>query len=127
MSSYTIGYDEGYKCPYCNIFFNDIAMLKNNSWKCPDCKKYIHIAAPNLQSGYTLIRKLVTELKPYDSVHLPGSQDTYNVIAVDCKGKDKVYVALKGYGRLTFNHTDFVSVIDGGYYNYHWENNSSKL
>ncbi len=123
MSSYTIGYDKGYQCPCCNTFFNDVDPLIENSWKCPYCKEYISIAAPDLGHGHTLIRKSVTELVEGDLVHIPGYEDIYPIIAIEYQGTDKICVAFKGYCRVTYKVTDFVSVINGGYYEYHWKDN----
>lgn len=122
MTSYTIGYDKDYKCPCCNKFFNDVDFLIENSWKCPDCKEYIFIAAPDLGHGHTLIRKPVRELEQYDIVHLPGSEEIYEVIAIEYKSNGDVRVALKNYGSVTLNPTDFISVINGGYYENSWKN-----
>lgn len=121
MSTYTLYYDEKYKCPYCNKIFDDFDTLIDNSWKCPNCKEYIHIAAPNLGCGHTLIRKSVSELKKYDSVHLQGGDDFHDVIAIKKDNTTKIRVALKNYGQLTFDATDFVSVVIGGYYEKNWE------
>ena len=122
---YSIGYDKGYWCPCCNKFFNDVDFLIENSWKCPDCKKYIYIAAPDLGHGYTLTRIPIRELKQNDIVHLRGDEDIYPVIAIDYKSNGEVRVALKNYGSVTFKPTDFISVIMGGYYKDDWKDNSS--
>lgn len=124
MSTFTYGYDKQYKCSACNEFYEDIEILAANSWKCPECGEYIRIAAPDLNTGHTLIRKSVTELKPNDLVHMLGAEDTYAVITTEKSGKNQVSVALKGFGKKRFNTTDFVNVVDGGYYEEHWKNNS---
>ena len=118
MRSYTIGYDDKYKCPYCEKYFTDTKMLVNHSWRCPDCGNYIHIAAPELKDGHVLIRKRVTELSQYDSEVVSG-QYIHDVINVTTQ-KNKIRVALKGFGPQTYDCTDFVSVIDGGYYASAW-------
>lgn len=118
MSSYTFGYDYKYKCPYCEKFFTNTEMLVKHSWRCSECGSYIHIAAPELKDGHVLIRKRVTELRPYDSVVVSG-QYIHDVINVTTQ-KNKIRVALKGFGVETYSPTDFVSVIDGGYYASSW-------
>ena len=121
MSSYTIAYDEKYQCANCNNVYDDITTLNANSWRCPVCNGNILIAAPQLGSGHTLIRKSVLELEEYDLVHLPGSEDIYAVIAIIINKKTQVRVALRNFGTKIFNLTDFVSVVIGGYYEYHWK------
>lgn len=118
MSSYTTGYDEKYKCPYCEKFFTDVDLLIKHSWKCPYCGEYIHIAAPELENGHVLIRKPVSELRSYDSVVVDGHY-AYDVIDAVTQ-KNKVRVALKEFGVKIYSITDFVSVIDGGYYEDAW-------
>lgn len=120
MSTCTLGYDKKYKCPYCKKFFDDRTILEKNSWKCPKCNHYIQIAAPSLNSGYTLIRKPVKELKEGDSVHVYGSREFYDVITVT-KNKKGYKVALKNYGQMPYNASDFVNVVIGGYYENSWE------
>ena len=114
MSGYTIAYDEKYQCVNCDKVYNDITTLNANSWRCPTCNENILISAPRLGYGHTLIRKSVLELKKYDLVHLPGSEDICEVIAITTNEKNQVRVALKKFGTRTFNNADFVSVVIGG-------------
>lgn len=120
MGTYTLGFDKKYKCVYCDKSFNDVDSLIENNWRCPICNEHIYISAPRLNSGHTLIRKQVSELEKYDIVHLPGNQDTYNVIAITPTNDNRVRVSLKNFGNMTYNTTDFVSVVEGGYYESDW-------
>ena len=121
MSAYTLGYDKNYKCFHCEQFYEDVEELNKNSWKCPKCGNHIRIAAPELGSGHTMIRKKVKELKELDLVHIVGCSDSYSVIKLEKKRNQKVAVALKNYGKPEFSANDFVSVIDGGYYEDAWK------
>ena len=114
MSAYTIAYDEKYQCANCNEVYDDITTLNANSWRCPACNGNILISAPRLGYGHTLIRKSILELEEYDLVHLPGSEDIYEVIAITTNKKNQVRVALRKFGTRIFNTTDFVSVVIGG-------------
>lgn len=96
-------------------------MASSASWKSPDCGEYIRIAAPDLNTGHTLIRKLVTELRIIDSVHMLGSENTYTTIDIKKIGNNKVRVALKDFGCHEFHTTDYVSVVDGGYFEEQWK------
>ena len=121
MSTYTIGYDKKYKCSFCEILYNDVNELIESSWRCPKCDNYIHIASPDMGTGYTMIRKRVKELRKLDSVHMLGGSECYDVIALEKKDSQKIAVALRKFGKIVFNENDYVSVIDGGYYEDTWK------
>lgn len=122
MSTFTYGYDEQYKCSTCNKFY-DSEILEDNFWKCPECGEYIHIAAPRLGDGHTMVRKVASELKIGEFIHLPGIKGIYEIIDINnSKGEKDLCVALKKYGCRFFNNNDFVSVVLGGYFEEHWKN-----
>lgn len=120
MSTYTTGFDKKYKCSKCNKFYGKGDILEIKEWKCPECGEYLHIAAPELGTGRTLVRKRACELNIYDQIHLPGYEYIYEVLNIT-KKKGKIDLALKGYGKLSLGSDEFVSIIVGGYYAKSWE------
>lgn len=122
MNCFSYYTDEKYKCSHCNKKFtrDDTDVLNSSFWKCPICGDFIQIAAPSLGSGYTLIRKPVSELKRYDSIFFIGYSEPFDVLEVR-PVSGKILVALKNYGTKKYDPSDIVSVIIGGYYENGWE------
>lgn len=112
MSTFTICYDKKYKCPTCDrLFAYEECCL--HEWKCPYCKTYILIAAPDLEEGYTIIRKSAIELKESDIVLLSGSTKLYTILGAKRKNNEEVYVFIEQYKRIILRNNDYLNVIIG--------------
>ena len=121
MSTYTTGYDEKYKCSDCNTIYLNDEQIDRRTWRCPKCNGDLYIAAPHLASGHTLKRIIVTELRKFDSVHIPHTNELYQVIAIDNLRDGRIRVAYKNYGQKFYDENDFITIVMGGYYSDRWE------
>lgn len=120
--SYSLGYDEGYKCVFCDKMYELDELNENSgsSWKCPVCGKYIRIAAPQLCSGHIKIRKKAKELREFESINLAGANEFYTVLGITELVDGKLRIGLKNYGSIKVEKDEFVDVIDGAYVEKIW-------
>lgn len=117
--SYSMGYDEGYKCFSCDAkITSDIAI--SSGWKCPNCGDYIWIAAPQLGGGHVKNRKRACEINRLDSVNMAGTEEIYQVLGTTKLKNGKISIGLKNYGSLKVDEDDFLDVIMGAYYDSSW-------
>lgn len=118
--SYSIGYDEGYQCTFCDKMYgkDDVS---SSGWKCPICGEYILIAAPQLGIGHVKVRKKAKEVRTMESINLAGVNDFYTVLGVTELANGKLSIGLKGYGTIKVKKDEFVDVIVGAYYKENWE------
>lgn len=119
--SYSLGYDEGYKCLICDKVY-ELDDVSNSGWKCPVCGEYIRIAAPQLRSGHIKIRKKAKEVRAVESINLAGTNDIYRVLGITELANGKRRIGLKNYGSIIVKNDEFVDVIDGAYYEESWNN-----
>ena len=125
---YLIFEDEKYKCPYCDKFYYDRTELIENKWKCIHCNMGIHISVQNLGTGYIMERKLPFEVKRYDSIHLPGLHDIFEVYGVEYNDKkNKINIKIKNIGSRDFQVTDFVNVVVGRYHEKDWKDYGTEI
>lgn len=116
--SYSIGYDEGYKCVFCDKIYelDDVSSF----WKCPVCGEYIRIAAPQLCSGHIKVRKKAREVKKLDLINLSGVDEIYSVLGITELMNGKLSIGLKNYGSIKVEKDEFVDVIEGAYCEESW-------
>ena len=118
--SYSIGYDEGYKCTLCDKMY-DFDDVYSSGWKCPVCGEYVFIAAPQLCSGHVKIRKKAKEVRKMESINLAGSNDFYEVLGITKLANGKLGIGLKGFGSIKVKKDEFVDVIVGAYCKENWD------
>lgn len=112
MSTFTICYDKEYKCPICARLFT-YEECQAHEWKCPNCNTHILIAAPDLEEGYTIIRKSAIELKKFDILLLSGSTELYSIIDIKRKNNEEICVSLEKYKQIILKNNDYLNVIIG--------------
>lgn len=117
--SYSIGYDEVYKCVFCDKMY-ELDDVSSSGWKCPICGEYIRIAAPQLCSGHIKVRKKAKEVRKLESINLAGVNDIYSVLGITELVNGKLSIGLKNYGSIKVEKDEFVDVIDGAYYEESW-------
>lgn len=117
--SYSLGYDNGYKCLVCGKKYNlDEAMIAE--WKCPTCGDYIRIAAPELASGHVKIRKKAQELRQMDLVNLYGTDEIHCVLGINEQPNGQLRIGLKEFGAIKVDKTEYIDIVDGAYYENNW-------
>ena len=115
--------DEMYQCPSCGKFVSNNFFTLLKTWKCPDCHESLLIGVPSIK--YTLVRKLPGELKINDSILLSGEETGRLILAVNkSTQKNKVYVAIKGYGGVHIPKDDYQNVVIGSYFEGSWKSNN---
>lgn len=124
MGTYTTGYDRKYKCINCGKVFLDSYEIDHKRWRCPCCDGVLHIAAPELAYGHTMVRILAIELKKYDKIHIPFTSELNEILDVKETENGLIRAAIKGYGVKLYEKTDFINTIIGGYFEEHWEDES---
>lgn len=117
--SYSIGYDEGYKCVFCNRMYEEDD-VSSSDWKCPVCGEYIMIAAPKLCSGQIKIRKKAKKVRKWDLINLAGVNNIYNVLGITELNNGKLSIGLENYGSIKVEKDEFVDVIEGVYKEASW-------
>lgn len=117
--SYSLGYDEGYKCICCDKVY-ELDDASSSDWKCPVCGEYIRIAAPRLCSGHIKIRKKAKEVREWESINLAHVNDIYSVVGITELVDGKLSIGLKNYTAIKVEKDEFVDVIDGAYYEDSW-------
>lgn len=111
--------DEMYKCPVCGKFFTNDNHALSKTWECPDCLEPLHIGVPSMR--LTLIRKLPTDIKKYDSIFLRGEAQGRTVLAInDSIQKNKVSVSVEGYGRPEIPKDEYQNIVIGRYVEESW-------
>lgn len=117
--SFSIGYDEGYKCVFCDRMY-ELDDVSSSGWKCPVCGEYVRIAAPELCSGHIKIRKKAKDIRELDSINLAGTNELYSVLGITENANGKLRIGLKNYGSINVEKDEFVDIIDGAYYEDSW-------
>lgn len=117
--SFSIGYDEEYKCSFCNKVY-ELDEINSSSWKCPTCGKYISISAPQLCSGHIKKRIKAKEIRKFESINLAGVNEINSVLGITELPNGKLRIGLKKYGSIVVEKEEFVDVIDGSYSKDSW-------
>ena len=104
--------NEIYKCIYCmnEYHFHSI----NEKWKCPKCKKHLHIKIKIGKFNHS-VQRIYPELLQVGEIITLENEQIHEILDIRKKG-DKYRIALKAYKVIEIDSDSIVHRIEGGWY-----------